>query len=202
MEKKLYRDEYHKKLAGVCAGLAEYFGVDVTVVRLVFVLTCIFHGGGGLVYIILWIVLPKKPYPYFNPTVDYTVPPQNPDVQGTNTPGNAPFSNNPFPNQPFANQPFPNQPMQQHHGTSLAAIIVGVVLILIGGSFLLDNLDIIPDWDFGKLWPVILIVVGCVIMLSGETKKSFPMMDTSQNSGNKKESAAENTPPADNPPAV
>src|SRR5579863_8125038 len=117
MEKKLYRDEYHKKIGGVCAGLAEYFAVDVTVVRLIFVLTCIFHGGGGLVYIILWIVLPKRPYPYFDPTVDYTVPPQNPGAQASGTPGNSPFGNNPFPPNQFGNAPFP-PPVPQHRGTS------------------------------------------------------------------------------------
>lgn len=211
MEKKLYKDEYHKKIAGVCAGLAEYFTIDVTVVRLIFVVTCIFHGGGGLVYVILWIVLPKKPYPYFDPTVDYTVPPQNPDAQNTNTAaGNKPFGgtpfqssafgNNPLPNQPFPNQPF--QPMPQHNSTSLVAIIFGVVLIVVGGSILLDNFNIIPDWDLEHLWPVILIVVGCVLMLAGERKKPLPGVDWDQKAGDKKETAAENTPPADNPPAV
>ncbi len=77
MDRKLYRDEYHKKIAGVCAGLAEYFNIDVAIVRVVFVLALIFHGGGGLIYIIFWIVLPKKPF-VIDPTVDYRVPPQNP----------------------------------------------------------------------------------------------------------------------------
>ena len=62
MDKKLYRDEYRKKIAGVCAGLADYFNIDVAIVRVVFLLALIFHGGGGLIYIIFWIVLPKKPY--------------------------------------------------------------------------------------------------------------------------------------------
>src|ERR1700760_141072 len=79
MDRKLYRDEYHKKIAGVCAGLAEYFNVDVTVVRLLFVLTLVFHGSGGLIYIIFWIVLPKKPFLTYNDaTVDYRVPPEMP----------------------------------------------------------------------------------------------------------------------------
>src|SRR5476649_1307276 len=64
MEKKLYRDEHHKVIGGVCAGLADYFGIDVSIVRLVFVLTLILKGGGGLLYIILWIVLPKRPFSY------------------------------------------------------------------------------------------------------------------------------------------
>jgi phage shock protein PspC (stress-responsive transcriptional regulator) len=207
MEKKLYRDEYHKKIAGVCAGLAEYFGVDVSVVRLIFVLTCIFHGGGLLVYVILWIVLPKRPYPYFDPTVDYTVPPQNPGAQNTAAPGNNPFGGNPYQGNPFGGSPFTNPPMPpKHNSTSVVAIVIGVVLIIVGGSILLDNFDLIPDWDFANLWPVILIIVGCAIMISGERKKPMPV-DWDKKAENKDdktdtEDKTETNPPADNPPVV
>src|SRR5690349_17308051 len=108
MDKKLYRDEFRKKIGGVCAGLAEYFGTDVNVIRVLFVLACIFHGGGVPVYVILWIVLPKRPFPYQNnPFVDYTVPPQNPGAQGQDQPGGTPFGSNPYQSNPFGNAPYP-----------------------------------------------------------------------------------------------
>jgi len=66
MEKKLYRDDQHKTIGGVCAGLAEYFDMDVTVVRLLFVFTALFMGVGFIPYIIMWIVLPKKGYGFIN----------------------------------------------------------------------------------------------------------------------------------------
>src|SRR5713101_9254078 len=59
--KKLMRSITDKKIAGVCGGLAEYFDVDPTVIRLVWVLLFFFGGTGGLAYIILWIVLPVAP---------------------------------------------------------------------------------------------------------------------------------------------
>ena len=59
-EKKLYRVEEGKMLGGVCAGLAEYFSIDVTLVRLAWVLFSVFAGCGLLVYIIALIVMPKK----------------------------------------------------------------------------------------------------------------------------------------------
>lgn len=62
MEKKLYRSRNQKMLAGVCGGLAEYFGVDPTIVRLVWALTVCFAGAGILVYIICAIVIPEEPY--------------------------------------------------------------------------------------------------------------------------------------------
>ena len=179
MEKRLYRDEYRKKVAGVCAGLSEYFTVDVAIIRLIFVLACIFHGGGLLIYIVLWIVLPKKPYPFMDPTVDYTVPPQNPSMEDANASGSGQFGggsfqSQPFTNQPFNNPPYTNQPFPPKRGPSTAAIIIGVVLIMIGASILFDNLDIWPDWEYWKLWPVIPITVGLVLMMSGgNDKKKF-----------------------------
>jgi len=171
MEKRLYKDEFHKKIGGVCAGLADYFTIDVTIVRLFFVLACIFHGSGLPIYIVLWIVLPKKPFPYMDPRVDYTVPPQGPE--GTVPPTGNPFGGNPFQGNPFTNvPPQPNPPFQPApRNTSLTAMIFGVILIVVGGTILLDNLDILPDWDFWHLWPVIPILIGCMMMLSGEKKK-------------------------------
>lgn len=57
--KKFYRDNDNKVLCGVCSGLAAYFGVDITVIRLLFVLGVFLFGTGFLAYIILWIVAPK-----------------------------------------------------------------------------------------------------------------------------------------------
>lgn len=151
MEKKLYRDEQHKTIGGVCAGLAEYFGVDISVVRLLFVLALVFKGGGFLIYVILWIVLPKKPFNYV-PPVDYTVPPGSPFQSS------APY------------QPTPVFVPQVKKGPSTASIIGGLVLILLGGGFLLDEFNIIPDWDFEQWWPVILVVIGLVLMLKSSSK--------------------------------
>ena len=59
--KKLYRSRKEQMVAGVCGGIAEYFAVDPTIVRLVFVLLALLGGPGLLVYIILWIVIPEEP---------------------------------------------------------------------------------------------------------------------------------------------
>jgi phage shock protein C len=60
--KKLYRSTTDKKIAGVCGGLAEYFGIDSTVVRLIFLFLLLPGGAPGfLPYLILWIAVPEKP---------------------------------------------------------------------------------------------------------------------------------------------
>jgi phage shock protein C len=135
MEKKLYRDEYHKKIAGVCAGLADYFNVDVTLIRVLFVLTLVLKG-------------------------DYKVPP-------------SPFGSTPPFDMPAQNpgEPFMVPPPVRHR--SSGTIIAGAILIVLGSFFLLDEFDIIPDWDFERLWPLILIAIGAVFMVTHSKKQPW-----------------------------
>lgn len=58
--KKLYRSSTNKKLCGVCGGIAEYFELDPTIVRLLWVLFTLFVGCGILAYIICALVMPKE----------------------------------------------------------------------------------------------------------------------------------------------
>ncbi len=59
--KKLYKSKEDRKLCGVCGGLAEYFGIDSTIVRLVWVLLVLFAGCGILAYIVAALVMPDEP---------------------------------------------------------------------------------------------------------------------------------------------
>ncbi|HUL94286.1 MAG TPA: PspC domain-containing protein [Burkholderiales bacterium] len=59
--RKLHRLTAHKKLAGVCAGLGEYFDLDPLFFRLFFLVSLFFGGIGALVYLLLWLMAPEKP---------------------------------------------------------------------------------------------------------------------------------------------
>ena len=61
MKKRLYKDHSDKKLCGVCSGIAKYFNLDPTIVRLALVLFCILGGSGILAYIVCAIVMPDEP---------------------------------------------------------------------------------------------------------------------------------------------
>lgn len=61
-EKKLYKSSTDKKLAGVCGGIAEYFDIDSTLVRLGWVLFSLLGGSGLLAYIIAALIMPDRPY--------------------------------------------------------------------------------------------------------------------------------------------
>ncbi|MCH5186265.1 MAG: PspC domain-containing protein [Oscillospiraceae bacterium] len=58
--KRLYKSRTDRKLGGVCGGLAEYFGIDSTIVRLILVLAVVLFGTGILAYIIAWIIMPDE----------------------------------------------------------------------------------------------------------------------------------------------
>ncbi len=59
-EKKLYRSRTDRKIFGVCGGLAKYFGVDVTVIRILFLVGLFIVGGGLLAYLICALIMPEE----------------------------------------------------------------------------------------------------------------------------------------------
>jgi len=61
MEKKLYKSSKNKMIDGVCAGVAEYFNIDPTLVRIGLVLFSAMGGAGILAYVIMMIVMPRNP---------------------------------------------------------------------------------------------------------------------------------------------
>lgn len=61
MEKKLYKSNQNKMIDGVCGGIAEYFGIDPTVVRLIWALFSLMGGSGILAYIIAAVIIPRSP---------------------------------------------------------------------------------------------------------------------------------------------
>jgi len=160
MEKRLYKDEQNKMIGGVCAGLAQYFDMDVTILRLILAFAFFVMGIGGVTYIILWIVLPRKTYnPFTTPadpaTVNYIVPPVTPV-----TPVN--------PGQPFV----PAPPKRSNGG-----LIAGLVLIFMGAVFLLHQFDFFSFWEIHRFWPLVLVAIGIALIVSGQQKKPWDHQD-------------------------
>ena len=60
MEKKLTKSATNRKIAGVCGGIAEYFGIDPTIVRLIWAVCVAFAGTGLLLYVIAALVMPES----------------------------------------------------------------------------------------------------------------------------------------------
>ena len=62
MDKKLYRSDNNRMFMGVCAGIGEYFNIDIAVVRLLFMILCFIYDGGFFVYLFAAIIIPKREY--------------------------------------------------------------------------------------------------------------------------------------------
>ena len=121
----------NKVIGGVCSGLAEFFGLDVALVRIAFVIAFLFASFGFWLYIILWMVLP---------------------VDGQQTTANS--------QQPIANSQTPE--------SKVKSILAGSFVILIGLLFLINNF--IPiNWVW-KLWPLILVAIGVVMIVTASKK--------------------------------
>ncbi len=143
MNKRLERIADQAQIGGVCAGLADYFGIDRTLVRLLFVVGIFLpHFPAIIIYIILWIALPQR----------YSVG----SVGQSTVYANPIFSMNPY---------NPNKPASPDR-----SIIGGAVLILLGILFLIDRYF---DINFGDLWPFILIAIGLWLIFRDRIKTPF-----------------------------
>ncbi|MFC3560453.1 PspC domain-containing protein [Pedobacter jamesrossensis] len=191
MEKKLFRNEHDKMIAGVASGLADYMQVEVTIVRLLFALSAIFMAGGGLVaYIIMWIIVPvnNDPAAKFSKFNDYF---------NKNNPNAQPFGNpNPFSGPVGSGNTNWSQPINDTQKTPFETqadfskfskpndtgrTIGGLVLLVIGCFFLMRELDFIPDWfRFRNFWPVIFIVLGISIIAKSKRKNEWAAFQNQQ----------------------
>lgn len=134
---RLYRSQKDKIIGGVSGGLADYFNVDVALIRIAFVLLLLFGGGGFLAYVILWIVIPMRPV---NFTQAGTTEEEEDDLRDKSTKNSENTQN-------------------KKNNTSL---IAGLVLIFVGLLILVDR--IMPYYNIFDFWPLILIVIGALLI--------------------------------------
>lgn len=155
MAKKLYRSTTDKMLGGVAGGLAEYFDIDSTLVRVLFIVVVFLGGGGIIAYIILWIVVPQKPYEI--PKYPFTQsPPESESGFSASANDNKSDSFN------IANGSVAGSVTH----VNSKQLWVAIVLIVIGGLLLLDN--IFPSFSFHNFWPVLLIAIGIGLLLKSK----------------------------------
>ncbi len=150
MNKRLYRSRRDKMIGGVAAGLANYFEIDPTLVRVLFIVTLFLGGSGIIAYIVLWIVVPEEPYVTAH---NSSAPPPEGETTTNFT----------------IEQEHESFEKHKNKRTNMA----GIILVVIGFLFLADNF--FPRIRFGDFWPLILIAVGIGLLLnsrqhSGEVK--------------------------------
>jgi phage shock protein PspC (stress-responsive transcriptional regulator) len=151
MANKLYRSTSDKMLGGVAGGLAEYFDIDSTIVRVLFVVLTLVGGGGILAYIILWIVVPEKPY---------QIPPMYDKSSGEE---NSKNFNSVSKEEESPSGNFQMYSAALHAEKPAKSIWLAVILMALGSLLLADNF--FPRFDFSDYWPAILIAIGISLLL-------------------------------------
>lgn len=156
-DKKLYRSRKNRMIAGVASGIGEYLNIDPTVIRLLFLLL-LFGGGSGLIlYIVLWIIIPEEPGAEDDRRTDRTAH-DNRDQSDRNG-GTSPAEDN------IKKAAAAVEDALSGINRSNSDRLIGVLLLIIGGLFLIGNLmPALLDW--GTYWPLVLVFIGLWLLIS------------------------------------
>ncbi len=141
MTKKLYRSRTESMIAGVCGGLAEYFDIDASLVRVGAVLLTLAWGSGLLAYVVLWLVVTQKP---LESSVLESEGEQKATVETTES-----------------------DKSERDKGV----LFVGIILTVLGVLLLMNNYISFAWLSFRRLWPLLIIFVGLMIIMKGSGSK-------------------------------
>lgn len=143
-DKKIYRSKDDYLIAGVCGGLASFFKIDSTLVRVIFILLVLSGGSGFLIYLILWLIIPKEGGKMVKVDRDKKI-------------------------KEFANdlgdkaQDMAKEIKREINYSKKRGSFFGLVLIILGGIVLVNKLFPVQiDWEY--VWPGILIFLGLYLM--------------------------------------
>ncbi|MFH0768631.1 MAG: PspC domain-containing protein [Chloroflexota bacterium] len=153
MEKRLYRSRSDRMIWGVCGGLAKYFGIDPTIVRLIAVLSIFLGAAGIIAYIILALVVPLESSTAAEPRdtirenvveIKETASELGRELRSTFT----------------TEKGTPTEvPKADHRSLN----VLGIILIIFGVILLLGSFFSWLSWRY--LWPLIIVAIGVLIIL-------------------------------------
>lgn len=139
---RMYRSVNNRILGGVAGGLGEYFQIDPTLVRIIFILLALFAGGFGiLLYLILWFILPSE--------------------NDTTTHPHTTMKNN---MQDFRTSVQSMGQRLREENRSGSHLWLGGILVIIGLLVLSNNFGFFNGVSLDKLWPLLLIIGGILLL--------------------------------------
>ncbi len=155
---KFYRDPKNKILGGVCSGFAQYVGMNVLLVRFIWVLVSVLFCIGVLIYVVLWIVIPKLEYnrgvSAYTPENIPPEPAKEPVLSTSTSPKKEPAHNEPIPTKrvPFNLEKYIGENLISKIG--IAILVIGVA---IGAKYSIDN---------NLISPLVRILLGYLVGIS------------------------------------
>ena len=153
---RLYRSRHDRMLAGVAGGLAEMWGADPSLVRVIWALLVIFTGGIALlVYIVMALVIPDEPLDLDVPAAAAGEAP-SPEARAA----------------ALAAREARVAARRESGGGFPAGAVLGGFLIILGGFFLAR--EFLPQIDFDWFWPLILVGLGLLLVVSALRRPSAP----------------------------
>jgi len=162
MNRRLYRSPDDRVLAGVAGGMAETYDMDPSLVRVAWALLIIFTGGVFLIlYVIMALVVPLRSEPY--------APAAGQAPSDETEPGYGPSETTPGSATGFA-APVRN-PRRGRDSDNSGTLIFGTILVIIGALFLLRQF---VDIDIGRLWPLAIIGLGILLVVSAFGRRDKP----------------------------
>jgi phage shock protein C len=145
MNRRLYRSSRERVISGVAGGVAEYFDVDPSIVRIAWALLALITGGVFLVlYGVMWLVVPVAPG-----TTDSSASAHDP----SGAPG-APA------------------PRAERYRSGSAGLVFGVILIGLGLYFLAR--EYLPAFNIDRLWPLGLVALGIFLLIAAMRQRPSP----------------------------
>ena len=155
---RLYRSRHDRMLAGVAGGLAEMWGADPSLVRVIWALLVVFTGGIALlVYIVMALVEPDEPLDYDRAAA--AGEPATPEARAAAVAAHEA-------------RVAARRASGGDRGAFPASVILGGFLIILGGFFLAR--EFLPSIDFDWFWPLVLVGLGVLLVVTSMRRPSEP----------------------------
>lgn len=142
--KRLYRSETHRVIAGVCGGLADYFALDATLIRIIFVILSVFNGIGVVIYLVLWLIVPTESQ--VGIISEDTIKQNMHDMRDRARHFTQSFHSDTADSRTLGHRRF-----------------IGIIIVIIGILFLFNALGL--GVDLTRYWPLWLIGIGLLLII-------------------------------------